>query len=189
MFVGICLAVFFCLTNALAIRATDCNDRVTPTLPLTGGNFTVPPLCAAYTMLNYRTDATELPSANLTALSYIAIGRGVQNYTCTAAGSNSTAVGAIATLFDATELAYYNEDALHAIPPVVVYRPVPSASLHTGGSTLPVLGHHYFNAAGVPTFDLSTKSKIFYGAKTGDIKAPATADKGPAGTGAVDWLQ
>jgi hypothetical protein len=25
--------------------------------------------------------------------------------------------------------------------------------------------------------------------KTGDIRAPETANKGPAGTGAVDWLQ
>ena len=31
-------------------------------------------------------------------------------------------------------------------------------------------------------------SKILYGKKIADIKAPASSNKGPAGTGAVDWL-
>jgi Protein of unknown function (DUF3455) len=52
-----------------------------------------------------------------------------------------------------------------------------------------VLGHHFFDSTGTPTFDLCSVNKILYGMKTGDIKAPATANNGPAGTGAVDWLQ
>lgn len=32
-------------------------------------------------------------------------------------------------------------------------------------------------------------SKILFAGKTGDVKAPSTASKGPSGTGAVDWLQ
>jgi hypothetical protein len=74
---------------------------------------------------------------------------------------------------------------------LAVYLPV-----STTGYTLPPpigtitpLGHHFFDAAGTPTFNLTAVNKILFGAKTGDIKAPATANKGPAGTGAVDWLQ
>ena len=64
------------------------------------------------------------------------------------------------------------------------------------GYTLPApigkitpLGHHFFGADGTPTFDLTAVNKILYAKKVADIKAPATANKGPAGTGAVDWLQ
>lgn len=99
------------------------------------------------------------------------------------------ALGAVATLFDATKLADADEAAVHAIPPMIVYIPLPSSSLAVASGNLPILGHHYFDAAGTPTFDLSSVGKILYGAKTGDVKAPSTANKGPAGTGAVDWLQ
>lgn len=30
--------------------------------------------------------------------------------------------------------------------------------------------------------------KILYAAKVGDVKSPPTSNKGPDGTGAVDWL-
>lgn len=51
-------------------------------------------------------------------------------------------------------------------------------------------GHHYF-AGAVPTFDISaTAEKIsFSGKKDDGIPAPAAADKGITGSGAVDWLQ
>ncbi|KAI9640067.1 hypothetical protein NHQ30_011469 [Ciborinia camelliae] len=39
-----------------------------------------------------------------------------------------------------------------------------------------------------PLFDLASVSKILYAAKTGDVAAPVTANRGPADTGAVDWL-
>lgn len=70
------------------------------------------------------------------------------------------------------------------------YEPCPTTSLRLASwpIPLPILGHHFFNSASTPTFDLSSVGKILFGAKTGDIKAPATANKGPAGTGAVDWL-
>jgi hypothetical protein len=69
--------------------------------------------------------------------------------------------------------------------------PLPSSSTLVLPSILRAaeLGHHYFDAALTPTFDLSSVGKILYAGKTGDIKAPSTASKGPAGTGAVDWLQ
>jgi hypothetical protein len=52
-----------------------------------------------------------------------------------------------------------------------------------------LLGHHFFDSSGTPVFNLTDVNKILYGTKTADIKAPATANKGPWGTGAVDWLQ
>jgi hypothetical protein len=58
-----------------------------------------------------------------------------------------------------------------------------------GPYSLTALGNHYFDFSGTPTFNLSAVNKILFGAKTGDVKAPSTASKGPLGTGAVDWLQ
>jgi hypothetical protein len=95
-------------------------------------------------------------------------------------------LGAVATLFDATTLAYADESALNSIPPIAVYVPLSSPDLFGKAN---VLGYHFFDYAGTPTFDLSEVHNIFYGMKTADIEAPATANKGPAGTGAVDWLQ
>lgn len=129
-----------------------------------------------------------MPTTNLT-LQYVAIGRGIQNYTCSAIGATPVSDGAVATLFDATALAYDDETALHEIPPMFVYLPIPKSSLVLSGSVFPILGHHFFDSALTPTFDLSSVNKILYGAKTADIKAPSTANAGPAGTGAVDWLQ
>ncbi|EXK24366.1 hypothetical protein FOMG_18903 [Fusarium oxysporum f. sp. melonis 26406] len=54
--------------------------------------------------------------------------------------------------------------------------------------SIPYLGRHFFNAAGVPTFDLDKASQLFVAKKIDGIKAPASAPAGPEGTGAVDWL-
>lgn len=70
--------------------------------------------------------------------------------------------------------------------------PDPPAALSLPGvlsASIPFLGHHYFDSAGSPTFDLSAVGLLGSVAKTGNVAAPATADKGPLGTGAVDWLQ
>jgi len=50
------------------------------------------------------------------------------------------------------------------------------------------LGRHFFNAAGVPTFDLDKANQLLIAKKIDGIKAPASAPAGPEGTGAVDWL-
>jgi hypothetical protein len=116
----------------------------------------------------------------------VAIGRGTQNYTCTASGSTPTQLGAEASLFDATQLAYENEVALNKLPSIFVYLNLSSAFPFEG---MVLLGHHFFDSSGTPVFDLTDVDEILYGNKTADIKAPATASKGPLGTGAVDWLQ
>ncbi len=133
-------------------------------------------------------DAPELPSTTQ-ALAYVALRRGIQNYTCASSTAAPVAIGAVATLFDATSLAYSSENILHTIPPIAVYLPLPLSSFISAGGILKPLGKHYFDINGTPTFDLYSVGKILFGAKTGDIKAPTTANKGPAGTGAVDWLQ
>jgi hypothetical protein len=95
-------------------------------------------------------------------------------------------------LTDATRLAFANDRILHKIPSKAVYLPLPPSALSfaTLGKSLKTLGHHYFDAAGTPVFDLSTPSTkiILFAARNRNVKAPISADKGPAGTGAVDWL-
>ncbi|GKU09563.1 unnamed protein product, partial [Fusarium langsethiae] len=50
------------------------------------------------------------------------------------------------------------------------------------------LGHHYFNADGVPTFDLDEAHQILRGKKIDSVKAPPPFLAGPDGTDSVDWL-
>jgi hypothetical protein len=127
---------------------------------------------------------------NVREAQYIAIGHGIQNYSCVAVNAVPVQIGALATLFDATALAFIDEDELNIIPPIAVYLPLPAIYFSTLTSRIfPVLGYHYFTADGTPFFDLSSVGRSFYGKKTGDLKAPANANTGPAGTGAVDWLQ
>jgi hypothetical protein len=121
---------------------------------------------------------------------YIALGHGIQNYSCVAVNSAPVQLGALATLFDATAFAFADEEGFNTIPPIAVYIPLPAIySSSLTARIFPVLGYHYFAADGTPAFSLSSVGRSFYGKKTGDLKAPTSANKGPANTGAVDWLQ
>ncbi|KAJ5225681.1 Protein of unknown function DUF3455 [Penicillium chermesinum] len=114
--------------------------------------------------LNDTKEQLPNPSAGLT-LKHIAIGRGTQNYSCPdASGPRSTtqptAVGAAATLFDASCVAAQSLTLLHELPPLVGTASVGSLgflaealSLATNSTDL-ILGEHYFNADGDPVFDL-----------------------------------
>jgi len=126
----------------------------------------------------------------LTTLVAVAIGRGIQNYTCATGSSIPVALGALVTLFDATALAYSNENLLHTLPGLVVYLPLPSSGiLAKAGYYLDILGHHYFDSAGTPNFNLSSVNKLGFVEKTANVNAPALENKGPVGTGAIPWLQ
>ncbi|KAE9378119.1 hypothetical protein N431DRAFT_500819 [Stipitochalara longipes BDJ] len=160
-----------------AVAAADCKPTSVskptgpaPTLPLTGG-------------------ATELPTTNLT-LQVVAIGRGIQNYTCSAIGAVPVQLGAIATLYDATSLAWTNLALLHTIPSIVVTKPLPPGYMAQSGQHFDVIGNHFFDSASTPTFILSEASppRAGFMAKTLGVNAPVGASKGPAGTGAVAWL-
>lgn len=168
------LALAALFNSASAAPTVNCGSKPTasaPTVPASG-------------------DTPDLPTTNLT-LQFVAIGRGIQNYTCSAAGATGASIGAIATLFDATSLAFANITKLHTIPAEVVNNPTPApgSPLMTSAGPFKVLGNHYFDSILTPTFNLSTVSKVLFGAKSADVKAPADASVGPAGTGAVDWLQ
>ncbi|ESZ92391.1 hypothetical protein SBOR_7199 [Sclerotinia borealis F-4128] len=139
----------------------------TPSLPVNGG-------------------ASELPKPS-GPLVYVALGRGIQNYTCSAVGATPVAIGAVASLYDATEYAKCSGTAFNTFPGIAVYTSLPSSS-SARFMGLNALGKHFFDASGTPTFDLSSVSKILYAAKTGGIVAPVNSSPGPADTGAVDWL-
>lgn len=75
---------------------------------------------------------------------------------------------------------------LNALPASAVTESAAQLS-RSGG--LPAVGEHHFTAAGVPTWELSGEdgAPLLYGEGAGDIAAPAGADAGPQGYGAVDW--
>jgi hypothetical protein len=133
-------------------------------------------------------------------LKAITLGQGTQNYTCTASGATPVAIGATATLFDASpflELFPSPQEAmpfLDRLPEYLMWLLNIEADLHAdllAQYRIPILGNHYFNAAGQPTFDLGSTGLIV-AKKVSGIPAPSTACAGPPGMqnyGAVDWLK
>ncbi|PLB55855.1 hypothetical protein P170DRAFT_453097 [Aspergillus steynii IBT 23096] len=96
-------------------------------------------------------------------LKYVAIGRGTQNYTCNATDASTTpnAVGAVATLYDASCIVHRNPELLHAltgpfshfIPGVIHFvSAIFSRLIHSSTDTV-VLGEHYFEGK-TPFFDM-----------------------------------
>ncbi|KAG9244080.1 hypothetical protein BJ878DRAFT_86144 [Calycina marina] len=126
-------------------------------------------------------DSTAIPLPT-SSLVVVAVGRGTQNYSCSAVGATAVAVGAMATLFDATAMAS-NPTALIDFVKAAVMLPAPRG--------LRTIGQHFFLADGTPFFELTAgvaKGKSAQVAKIGDLAAPTTAGKGPNGSSAVDWL-
>ena len=68
-----------------------------------------------------------------------------------------------------------------------MYKPTPKLKAPLCG--LRYLGHHFFDSASTPIFNLTSaadgKISILFGIKLAGVKAPAVADIGPAKTGAV----
>lgn len=155
------------------------------------------------TALSRRTLTETLPSSGLQSpsaispavtLKYVALGVGTQNYTCASTpGSSSAApvqVGAKATLFDAGQFFQTLPAMIPSLPGLALglyaLTGEPDMSKITGAG---VLGTHFFNSAGQPTFDLTKVSAKLTAKKVGDVAAPAGACPGPGNAGAVDWLQ
>lgn len=122
-----------------------------PTPSTTSGQNTVP--------LN------GLPAPGGLALEYITLGVGTQNYSCSAAGATPTAIGAVANLYDASMLKSLARSSLIPSFAAVAY------STHTWFN-LPTLGHHWFSATGVPTFDLEGHG-FLSAKKVASVPAPA----------------
>ncbi|QSZ35202.1 hypothetical protein DSL72_008069 [Monilinia vaccinii-corymbosi] len=136
------------------------------------------------------------PSTGLT-LKHVAIGRGTQNYTCsTNATAAPVALGAVATLFNASCVASTYPDLLSILPNVALQFDLnlaPSAG-NLNPVDLMLSGHHYFTNVSTPFFNLNTKNwKLGSGgfAKSDGMSAPAGASIGQnnQGFGAVPWLK
>ncbi|ROT37475.1 hypothetical protein SODALDRAFT_198071 [Sodiomyces alkalinus F11] len=193
------------LTLATPLRRPNgrsCAATTNPTLPLNGGD-------------------NELPQPEEgEVLKYILLGHGIQNYTCTTPGEEAKASGAVAVLYDAT--AYFplqgrrsvaTEAHFNALTTLALWAnglplngdgttqfgaaaeyPFPAAApgLELPGVRMPFVGHHFFDAAGVPVFhsgDSEADSDLVFRAQLVDkVPAPTRSDPGPVGTGAVAWL-
>ncbi|KAI1422927.1 hypothetical protein F5Y12DRAFT_569013 [Xylaria sp. FL1777] len=192
----------FIFLSALAITtATPVRRRCSST------NSTTPTQTVSY-VLPSTGGATSLPSPDA-PLKHIAVGHGIQNYTCTTVGTAGTSIGALAVLHDITNL--YPGSGLNALSttdwngltskvlrttsmPIITSDPLSpfpaETDLTVSGiqNPLPFLGHHFFDSAGVPTFSLHNDAELLKSQKILGIPAPSTADKGLSGEGAVDWL-
>lgn len=209
------VAAFAAAFAAVVPVASACGPTVTPTLPQTGEGM------SANGELNYiLTDdgkGTELgaPAASL-VLKNIAIGHGIQNYSCVDATGDPSATGALAVLYDATGLypgtarTGISQQIWDDLPSHLLWnKPLPLNKLASskyganganpfpppanlrlrGLPTIDFLGHHYFDPGSIPTFDLSAAGLKASVKKLNGINAPSYADKGIVGSGAVQWLQ
>ncbi|KAL2269203.1 hypothetical protein VTJ83DRAFT_4049 [Remersonia thermophila] len=159
---------------------------------------------------------TQLPApATNLRVKKIALGHGIQNYTCASPDAEPAATGALAVLYDVTSLfpgtrrTGVSQQAWDALPSTVLHgqalplnvlegsqfgadasTPFPApADLAVPDAAAKFLGHHFFDAAGVPVFDLAEAGLQAAVKKDAGVPAPADADKGPLGTGAVAWLK
>ncbi|KAJ4339984.1 hypothetical protein N0V87_002923 [Didymella glomerata] len=123
-------------------------------------------------------------------LKHIAVGRGVQNYTCATAAATETpkAVGAVASLFNATCDGVRAPAVLASITKIALGYPVPNTKLAEGRLS----GHHEFTEKGIPFFKLQTDQVNFGAGHVSNaikMNAPKDASTGPNGLGSVQWLK
>lgn len=180
------------LSAAYCVPADQCNRRTTGLQQLT------------VNQLQTKQPTQTLPANNNVTLQYIALGVGIQNYSCASTSATPESIGAIATLFDVTGylqecgnpktsklsaqyLKAYNQEACQAS------QDLDDDSCQQGANFMDfdILGKHYFgkpNGAGVPFFDIHDKA-FLSAQKTGSCVAPDSAyGGGKKGFGAVDWL-
>lgn len=139
-------------------------------------------------------------------LKHVAIGRGTQNYTCDTTDESSapSAVGAVATLFNASCIASTYPDLLNMLPRVALafnlsessdyltnLLPASTANTLAPGNYV-ISGHHYFTNTTTPFFNLDTTNGELGEApcaKSATADAPADAPTGQQGEKAVPWLK
>jgi hypothetical protein len=151
------------------------------------------PLQNAVPSLNSSTSSLPPLSSGLT-LKYVALGRGSQNYTCLSNDSSATpsAVGAVATLFDASCLAGNYPDILNYIPPAFLNVPLDAAvsvamALGQISNCSLIIGNHYFVDTTTPLFDFRQygQSEWMEGVKEASVAAPASFSD----SGSIPWLK
>lgn len=119
-----------------------------------------------------------------------------QNYTCATSDATSipAAVGAVASLYNASCVAANYADILSMLPPLALQFPIPAPSTNLQPSNMDLAGSHFFETTTTPVFNLNANPEAQLGvavcAKQANSTAPATADKGVngVGNGAVAWL-
>ncbi|KAJ8117159.1 hypothetical protein OPT61_g1584 [Boeremia exigua] len=136
-------------------------------------------------------EASALPAVGAgLKVSHIAIGRGVQNYTCATATASETpkAVGAVASLFNATCDGVRAPAVLASVTKIAVDYAIPTSKL----ADARLSGIHEFTEKGIPFFKLKT-NKVDFGSvhvnATAKTPAPKNASAGPNGLGSVAWLK
>ncbi|KAL1867112.1 hypothetical protein Daus18300_006511 [Diaporthe australafricana] len=141
-------------------------------------------------------------------LKHVAVGRGTQNYTCDTTNTTAapTAVGAVATLFNASCIAATYPDLLNMLPRVsLAFNLTASPSgaypknlvpASTNSKLAPgnyvISGHHFFTNNTTPFFTLDTdnlKLGVIPCSKNAAVNAPDGAPKGQTGEKAVPWLK
>jgi hypothetical protein len=129
-------------------------------------------------------------------LKHVAIGRGTQNYSCRANETAApVALGAVATLYNASCVASIYPDLLSMLPNVALQfelTDIDQATLSL--SNLAISGHHYFSNLTTPIFNLKTTAMdlgFATCAKNNSVAAPAGEPTGQddEGFGAVTWLK
>ncbi|OTB00995.1 hypothetical protein M426DRAFT_226095 [Hypoxylon sp. CI-4A] len=151
---------------------------------------------------------TQLAGPDNTTLKHILVGHGIQNYTCSEANATAVSIGALAVVWDITELypgtstgslssADFNSLTSKVLRTTAL--PINPASDGSDGadsaspfpapedlvidgipSAAKFMGHHFFDTSNTPTFDLTGTSdgELFKGKKDASIPAPADADAG-----------
>ncbi|KAM0339373.1 hypothetical protein ACHAPU_010938 [Fusarium lateritium] len=202
------------LANSLLVLASAALALASPVEIVTRGSSCKPGKPVPVLPVNGGALELASPPQGVT-LKHIALGYGIQNYSCADVGASPVATGALAVLYDVTHLypgqsrSSLSADKWAALTTDVgnsgkvplnlnengvgasLTNPFPkkqSLRVDSINSKVPYLGHHFFNAAGVPTFDLDKAGQLLIAKKIDGIKAPASASAGPEGTGAVDWL-
>ena len=150
--------------NQLAQKVEE--GRSWPAAPVCDLSKAVMPVCksthlptARETILTFSAATEPLPAPDAgTTLKHVAIGRGIQNYTCdtTNATAIPKAIGAVATLYNASCIAATSPMVLNTLPGFALQfnlGPNPAAA---NPANLDVSGLHYFTELGVPFFNLDT---------------------------------
>ena len=166
MIIVVILLISFLATFPTVVDAIPANISVLATTlassrELSNINICGCPLNDVPPPINDPSAKLDGPSPGL-ALKYVALGRGTQNYSCpSASNAVPTAIGAVATLFDASCLAVTFPNILNNMPPALVQMSqnatfatamaLDQLSSAKNGSL--VLGQHYFVDSVTPSFD------------------------------------
>lgn len=170
-------ALTFFTANAAALALPQLNNLESRSLTLTLPSSGLP------------TPSTISPGVSL---KYIALGVGTQNYTCATTPNSASApaqVGAAATLYDAGQFFQSLSGLVPSLPSFALGLYTMTGADMTSAIGTAVLGHHFFNGVGQPTFDLTKVNALLTSKKINSVAAPAGACPGPNNAGAVSWLQ